>query len=385
MLCIAVILGMVNCSGPFPGCRSLRTVHVKVVVDPSFSTTPQWQAIVTALFEKTNHVMQECAGIFLVVDTMCVWDIQNAPSHIDLLVGDCLVKEQPKSKNDVVIYFTRMGNPPALISGMTLYELGYAFFQQPTTTNPAYIDDKTIFSMVHWLGHMFGAAHCYFNRANITVMNPFVHEGIIMESAAADALYEPQFHKGNMVLMKGLSRRPFEETAWTKGEWPMIKQLYEKIHNTYNRWKINPNGELSDYDDDAFHEGNLLLYLSTWASLCGYPDKALFYLDSLTVLYDAVKSECVRKGIVGKTRICAQCGYDADEASNWLDQQKFHIGMRRAIILLRKGDTTSANACFAAVMSKIPDQLAIMKDKYINGYSFYKERYCVRKSGGPAR
>jgi hypothetical protein len=232
---------------------------------------------------------------------------------------------------------------------------------------------------------MFGAAHCYFNRENITVMNPFVHDGIIMEPKNTDAPRGPVFHKGNMILMKGLSRRPFEETAWNKGEWPKIQRLYEKIREDYNPWRISRDGELSEYDNDAFHEGNLLLYLSSWASLSGYPDKANAYLDSLLFLYEAVTNECVREGIVGKTRICAQCGYDAGEVSNWLALQKFHIGMRRAILLLRKGDSTGANACFTVAMGKIPDQLAIMKDKYSNGYSFYKERYCVRKNGGSGR
>lgn len=373
-----VILGMANCMGPFPGGRCSRTVHVKIVVDPSFSTTPQWQAMVHALVEKTNHVMEKCAGIALQIDTMCVWDMQNAPSYPDLLVGDCLVKEQPKGKSDIVVYFTRMGNPPALISGMTLYELGYAYIQQPTTTNPAHIDDKTVYSLVHWLGHLFGAAHCYYNRENITVMNPFVHDGIIMEPIGPDAAQGPEFHKGNMLLMKGLSWRPFEEKGWNKNEWPKIKRLYEKIHNSYNHWEINRDGDLHNYDGDAFHEGNLLLYQSSWASLCGFPDKASRYLDSLDFLYRAITNECVREGVVGKTRICAQCGYEKSEASNWLEQQKFHIEMRRAVIFLRKGDSVSANNCFAAAINKLPDQLAMMKDKYSNGYAFYKERYCGR-------
>jgi hypothetical protein len=382
VLCIAMVFGMVRCSGTFPGAKPLRTLHVKVVVNPSFSSTPQWQAIVFALFEKTNNVMREGAGIVLQIDTMCVWDIQNVPSHRDLLVGDCLVKEQPRGKSDIVLYFTRIGNPPALISAMTLYELGYAYIQQPTTMNPAHIDDKTVYSLVHWLGHLFGAAHCYFNRENVTVMNPFVHDGIIMEPKTSDALQGPEFHKGNLLLMQGLSWRPFEEKEWSKNEWPKIKRLYERIHHTYNHWKISPDGELSTYENDAFHEGNLLLYLSSWASLCGYPDKANAYLDTLSLLYGAITSKCMHEGVIGKTRICAQCGYEASEASSWLEQQNFHIAMRRAVILLRKGDSTGADRCFADAIKKIPDQLAIMKDKYSNGYSFYKERYCKRRTPG---
>jgi hypothetical protein len=377
--------GLFFCGGTFRGTVPLRTVHVKVVVDPSFSTTAEWRAIVTALFEKADHTLQECAGVKLLVDSMIIWDMESAPSHTDLLIGDCLVKEQPRGSSDIVVYFARMGNPPALISGMTLYELGYAYLQQPTTMNPAHIDEKAVSSLVHWLGHMFGAAHCYFDKEKITVMNPFVHDGIIMTSKDTDAPMAPVFHKGNTGLMRCLSHRPFEEKEWNRKLWPKIKQVYEKVHNDYNPWTIDRDGEIRNYEKDAFHEGNLILYLSSWASLCGYPDVAIRYLDSLVFLYTAVTNKCVREGVVGKTRICVQCGYGKDEASNWLEQQKFFIGMRRAVILLRKGDSTTANACFAAAIKGIPDQLAMMKDKYSNGYSFYKERYCVRRDSGDAR
>jgi hypothetical protein len=380
LLCLcAGIAGMAQCARSYKNNGPIRTVHVKVVVEPGFSETPQWRAIITALFEKTNPIMQEHAGVVFSVDTMCVWNMESVPSHYDLFVGDCLVKEQPRGKSDIVVYFTRMSNAPALISGMTLYELGYAYLQEPTTTNPSSIDAKTVYSLVHWLGHMFGAAHCYYNKENVTVMNPFVHDGIIMNPDRSETPGEPDFHEGNVVVMKGLSLRPFEEKDWEKNDWPKIKKVYEKVHSTYNPWKISPAGELTGYEKDAFQEGNLLLYLSSWASLCGYPDRANTYLDSLTVLYEAISHLCVHQGIVGKTRICTLCGYSASEASNWLELQKFYIGMRRAFIQLRKGDTVAANGYFTAAIRNIPDQLEIMKEKYTNGFLFYKERYRTLK------
>ena len=58
---------------------------------------------------------------------------------------------------------------------------------------------------MHWLGHMFGAVHCYYNRENVTVMNPFIHDGVINESGKADRPGQPIFHEGNAKIMTALT------------------------------------------------------------------------------------------------------------------------------------------------------------------------------------
>ena len=179
------------------------------------------------------------------------------------------------------------------------------------------------------------------------LMNHYVHEGMIGTCTAAGG---PHFHKGNETIMAALSRRPFDEKAWSAADWPAIKAVYDSVRSAYNQWSIDRDGKMAGYENDAFHEGNQFLYLSSWASLCGKHGEALGYLDSLENLYRAVKTTCIRRGIVGKTRLCKVCGYDAADAANWFDLQMFYLSIRRAMLNLRGGDAAKADSCYAAAM-----------------------------------
>jgi hypothetical protein len=377
LVCGLMVL-LVRCIGPAPGSGGCRTVHVRVVVDPETASREHWQKTIGDLFEKADRVLQSWAKVALQVDTMEVRDIETTASHDSLPLGDCLIKEQAAGSSDIVVYFGKTGIPPTLIAGMPLYELGYAFIQMPAENNKKSVDQKTYYSLIHWLGHMLGAVHCYYNKENVTVMNPFIHDGAINESGREDKPSQPIFHEGNAKIMTVLSRRPFEEGQWDSSRWQPIKRVYEQVRDRYNPWKIDETGGLTGYESDAFHEGNLLLYQSSWASLCGMHAEALSCLDSLEVLYKAIQKTCIKEGVVGKTRLCTICGYASGDITNWFELQKFYIGLRRAIVLLRAGSQSRADACFSAAMDSLPQQLASVKDKFDACYRFYKERYASR-------
>jgi hypothetical protein len=375
ILVCAILFAFANCAGSMMGGHHCRTVHVKVLVDPDLATQPSWKTAVADLFDKTSQTMQLWANVALRIDTIGLWDMESSPSYKDLLRGDCLMKEQPKGKHDILVYFGTMGSSPSMIEAMTLYELGYAFLLQPAPFDAKAVDQKTFHGLVHWVAHMFGAVHCYFDKNNITIMNPFIHDGTSLDIGDEGIGFEPKFHTGNSQIMTALSRRPFDERSWDAKRWPPIQQVYEQVKNKYNPWRIDESGQVTDYQSDAFHEGNLFSYMSAWASLCGLPDKALGYLDSAARLAKAMRKTCIKEGVAGATRLCSICGYDTTSITNWFQVRMFHIELRRTMIYLRDGVAHNADSCFADAIAKIPSQLATVKDKYVNGYAFYRERY----------
>ena len=361
------------CVYPLRTGGACRTVHIKAVVDPAIAADPAWRTSITGLFDKTNAVFRQWAGISFAIDTLYAWDIEKSASWSQLLMGDCLVNEISKGESDIVVYFSPTSNPPAMIAGMTLYELGYACIQVTTDGVAQGFDRKTYFSLVHWLAHIFGAVHCYFNGHTVTIMNPFIHDGQVIESSEPR---KPVIHRGNRTIMAALAERPFREDQWISALWPPIKQVYDYMRNTNNRWRIAENGEVAGYERDAFHEGNLMLYLSSWASLCGMPREALLYLDSLDLLADAIHKTCSGAEDIANTRICTMCAHDTSQVADWFALQKFYLGMRRCMVLLRSRDTGRADSCFTATMShNFPYQLEPVKEKYANGYRMYARRY----------
>jgi len=372
LMVIAAICFACACASPLRNNGPCCTVHIKAIVDPAIASDPAWRTSITGLFEKASTVFQSWAGISFTIDTLYSRDIEQMPSYGQLLMGDCLVSEIAKGPSDIVVYFSPTSNPPAMIAGMTLYELGYAYIQVTTNGAAQGFDRKTYFSLVHWLAHMFGAVHCYFNGRTVTIMNPFIHDGQVLESTEPE---RPGIHRGNRTIMTSLSERPFREDQWTSALWPPIKQVYDEMRNTYNRWRIVENGEVVGYERDAFHEGNLMLYLSSWASLCGMPSEALLYLDSLDLLVDAIQKTCSGVEDITNTRICTMCAHDTAQVADWFALQKFYLGMRRCMVLLRSRDTGRADSCFNATMShNFPAQLESVKEKYANGYRLYAGR-----------
>ena len=383
LLLCAILAAAVHCAGPMPYGHACRTVHVKVLVDPDLAPNASWKTAVLDLFDKSSRTMQAWTNVTLQVDTMGLWDIEKAPSYKDLLLGDCLIKEQPKGNHDILVYIGTTGSQPNITAAMTLYELGYAFIQQPAEFNAKAIDPKTFQSLVHWLAHMFGAVHCYFDKNNITIMNPFIHDGTMLDVNDDCMGMEPKIHRGNEQIMRALAKRPFVERTWEARRWGPIRRTYEQVRREYNPWRIDEYGEVANYRSDAFHEGNLFLYLSSWASLCGMPNRALEYLDSADQLGLAMKKTCIKEGIAGTTRLCSICGYDTTSIITWFETRKFNLEMRRSMIYLRAGAISRADSSFDIAMARIPPQLAILKDKYANGHAFYKTRY-AGKADTPA-
>jgi hypothetical protein len=374
---ILIFLGLVlfapmSCTPNLPGTDRCRSVRIKVVVNSDIAANSRWNGSVTPLFEKADLIMRRWARVTLVVDTMAVWDIEKSPSFAELLPGDCLIKEQPKNGRDIVVYLGRPGNASSLIASMTLYEIGYAY----VPLDAGSIDSvETCLTLVHWLAHMFGAVHCYFENDNMTAMNPFIHDGILTEPARNSAHNPPKFHEGNGEIMRVLSVRSFEDRVWDSAAWGPIRQVYSLVRKKYNPWKINGQGELFNHESDAFHEGNLLLYCSSWASLCGRERQSLAYLDTLERLYGAIQKTCITRGIVGKTKLCSVCGFDSSSVNNWFEVQMFYLGIRRTMVLLRCKNIPSADTSFAAVVRDIPPDLSALKEKFVNRYRLYKVRF----------
>jgi hypothetical protein len=242
-------------------------------------------------------------------------------------------------------------------------------------TGDSVLNPRVTGILVHAFAHMLGAVHCYYNHDNITVMNPFVHDGLVDEPKSDGAADKERFHPGNQKIMRTMARRPFTEQLWDTSQWEPIRTVYDDVRKKYNAWEIDENGEIAGYESDAFHEGNLLLYLSSWSSLCGRPRDALAYLDSLTMLLTAIRKTCDHEGIIGRTRLCSICGFDDRSTATWLALQMFYIGTRRSMVLLRKSDTAAADSCFRKTIAAVPDQLAALKDKYLAGYRLYRTMY----------
>jgi hypothetical protein len=354
-----------------------RTVRVKIVADSEIAALPDWKNSISAMFDSISRCMRPWAHVGFAIDTFVTWDCAKAPSYDSLLPGDCLIREVPKGESDIVVYFDKWGYSPTFSEAMPLYEQGYAYIRLPMQSDGETIDRRARNTVIHWLGHLFGAVHCYYDSSRVTLMNPFVHEGIIVEG---DTGREAVFHRGNGMIMSVLSRRPFEESGWDSTLWPPIRAVYGKIRDHYNRWRIDTSGELVDYSSDAFHESNPLLYLSSWASLCGLPAVSLSYLDSVAAVYRAIKITCIREGIVGKTRLCRVCGYDAVDVTNWLDLKLFNLKIRRAMVYLRAGELAKADSCQTEAIDRIPSALMSIRGKYEAGYRFYRSR-CVRRAG----
>jgi hypothetical protein len=364
-----------GCNGPGLIPAGHRTIHTRVVVDPEIAALSHWQESVIQIFRSTNNIMASTTGVTFTIDTMFVVDIEKRPSYPVLLLADCLVKEIPRGKSDVVVFFSTKGNPASLIAGMTQYELGYAHIRLTRSAGDTAINPHVTGILVHAFAHMLGAVHCYYNHDNITVMNPFIHDGLVDEPKSAGEYTRERFHPGNQKIMHVMARRPFTENLWDTGEWEPIRTVYDDVRKKYNSWEIDGNGEIAGYESDAFHEGNLLLYLSSWSSLCGRPREALGYLDSLTMLLTAIRKTCDHEGIIGRTRLCSICGFDDQSTATWLALQMYYIGMRRSLVLLREGDAAVADSCFFAAIAGIPDQLAALKDKYLAGYRVYRTMY----------
>jgi len=69
------------------------------------------------------------------------------------------------------------------------------------------------------------------------------------------------------------------------------------------------------------------------------------------------------------------CAHDTAQVADWFALQKFYLGMRRCMVLLRSRDTGRADSCFNATMShNFPAQLESVKEKYANGYRLYAGR-----------
>lgn len=349
---------------------------MKVVVEPVLAAGPQWKQEVNDLFESAGRLLQKYSSVTFVVDTLAVWDIVKSSSYRELFIGDCLIKEVPKDGRDLVVFFSHSAFAPSLIASMTYYELGYAFVPLQGAVSGRLSNGKNLLILTHWLAHMFGAAHCYFDKNNILIMNPFIHDGMLVESTGDSTGSTARFHTGNLRIMRCLAGRPFDENGWDRGRWADIAAVYRQVKQEYNPWKFNANKQtIAEYESDAFHEGNLLLFQSSWASLCGMHAEALRYLDTLELLYRAMKNTCLTEEMVGKTRLCDVCGFDRTGIVAWFEVQTFYCGMRRAIVLSRMHDFSAADSCFDSAMGSVPADLALVKDKLINGYRYYRERY----------
>jgi hypothetical protein len=355
-----------------------QSITVKLLVDSTVASCTDWQKEMVRMFDRVNRIFRDRMPLVFRIDTMAVWQASQSGSYHDMLLGDCLIREQPKGGADVVVYMGMNGNPPSMIAMLTLYELGYAYVQPMIDVSMKKIDQESYLSLVHGLAHLFGAVHCYYDGKITTVMNPFIHDGTIINPVSKRKRLPPRFHQGNEVIMTALSRRPFKEDGWDTVYLKTIKATYGKIKNKYNPWRIDSPYLLSGYEDDAFHEGNLLLYLGSWASLCGRHQEAMKYYDSLEILWKAVKNCCVSGPDPGKNRLCNICGYNQASIEEWYSLQVFYLGIRRVMVDLRAGEIRHADSLFTALVNGIPAQLAVLKDKYRNGYIFHARRYGLK-------
>jgi hypothetical protein len=355
-----------------------RSIIIKLLVDSTVASCTDWQKEMILMIDRVNRVFHNRVPLVFRVDAMTVWQASQSGSYHDMLLGDCLIREQPKGSADVVVYMGMNGNPPSMIAMMTLYELGYVYVRPIIDVPAKKFDRESYIPLMHGLAHLFGAVHCYYNGTITTVMNPFIHDGNIIDPVPKRRRLPPQFHHGNKAIMMALSKRPFSEDGWDTARLKTIEATYGKIKNKYNPWSIDSLHRLSGYENDAFHEGNLLLYLGSWASLCGRHQEAMNYYDSLEILWKVLKRACEIGPDPGKSRLCNVCGYNQASIEEWYSLQMFYLGIRRVMVDLRAGDIRHADSLFIVLVNGIPAQLTVLKDKYRNGYIFHARRYGLK-------
>jgi hypothetical protein len=361
----------VNTLQPYP----LRTLHLKVVVNSAFASHAFWQRDIRMLIEDINKTFKSWVNVTFIIDDIIIWNIVESPRYGEYFPWDCLGKDIRKGPSDAVVYFSDESRAANFLTGISRYEQGHLVVYDVRPTNKMAAYRELYFSLIRELGHMLGAVRTYSSRDEPTFMNPALLKEFETILKKTPSSFDPVFHKANVTIFKVISRRPFSRTGGYPLNWNFIADVYGSMRETYSPWQLEGNAIITNHALDELYEGDCLAFASLWAQSFQKDSIALAYTDSLENLMSSIKHTCVRGGKAGNTKICKECTYYERTASQWLEEQKAALQYRRALIHYRANRETKADALFNDFISSLPSDLLPFRDKYTNGYAYYKEFY----------
>lgn len=360
--------------------KAMHPVHIKVVVNSTFASNALWKNNVHTLISAASKTYESWINVNFVVDTMIIWDVEKSLGRQKLFVYDCLMKEIPRGRSDIVVYFMKELMPTEFWAGISLYTRGYVMVKQ--------IDDSVIrdgfqiafHTLVHELGHVFGATHTYFDNNGHEIMNPSIHDKLVEKVGKERVYTEPEFHRGNVTIMTALANRPFGDTIWSGDLWKNIRRAYNQTRREYCSFSITASGEIANHTYDEFIEAHIFGYLSSWAQMCGRESLAIRYLDTLDLYYQAVNRTCKRQGVAGNQKICSECCRSGTAVSDaWLLHQRIAVSFRKAEAYLFFGKIGQADSCFNWGIGKLTKDDLSLQEKLSNGYDLTRTLYLRNK------
>lgn len=364
----------------FLAAEPARVVHVKVVADPSFAGHSRWRTNAENLIGTASELFMGWFDIAFEIDTMVVWDLTNAPCHTTMFDWHCLVKSVDKGSSDVVIHFSKETDPYRFrLAGISLYTFGYIQVIQAGWVHKQGGYEEAFLTLVHELGHLFGGIHVYHDQKVKTryILNPRLSPKLIQRTGTEIALALPDFHPGNVSIIRGLLNRPFDPAGWGAEHLVPVQSAYAEARREWCPFRVGSGGELSREHEDQLHEISYYYFLSNWAALSGEDSVALAYVDSAEALIEAVKHTCTGCGLNCQRRVCLHSGTRESRIARWYQRRKAGLHYWKAYVLLHCGRPVEAEHHFEQFFSLHKDMRLTYVEKHRAGFEFYREWLCA--------
>jgi hypothetical protein len=239
---------------------------------------------------------------------------------------DRLISTVPRGSSDIVMYFSKQSDFNMFhYAGLTTADLGYIKVVKMNWRNLKEPFKLAYYRMLHELGHVFGAMHIHEDFNRIYIMNPDLKpDRLFVKQGMKFVLREPEFHPGNLTVIRALFDRPFNAGGWPGDRWPKIKAAYEYSGERYIKSYIAEGNQIKYEKYDEIFRTDYYTCLSNWASLCGHDSAALVYADSALNTVRALDAKSPLFELIERDTF--------EAASHW----------RRAIIYLRSKKTARA-------------------------------------------
>ena len=363
---------------------SVRTVHVKVVADPSFANNVSWRTNAGNLIVAASGIYESWFNIRFVIDTMLIWSMDAAACHGTSLDQDCLVESVPRGNSDIVIFFAKEGVEDRFhLAGLSYALYGYIFVTQGSWVHNRIGYDAAYMTLVHELGHLFGAVHIYKPRELDLryVMNPYLTDKLFEKDGMEYETKMPDFHPATVTIINALRDRPFTMEKWAPAFWPKIRNAYQKARGEYCNFRMQ-SGMMRDYESNDIYQNQIYFYLSNWASACGQDSLALAYCDSMDLLSDAMAAACRSEC---HSRMCADLGCSGIERGIWTINCEISYRWLKSYLLLRAGKSELADAQFDTLMVCLSGSPIQVREQFRGSYRLYKYQYRTMPAGQPGQ
>lgn len=361
-----------------------RTVHVKVVADPSFAGHSRWRANAQNLVAAASDVYRSWFGLGFVVDTMVVWDMASSPCYQTMFDWDCLCSRVGRDSADIVVHFVKAANPEEhRLAGISLYEQGYVRVTQADWPQAVGGYQHAFITLVHELGHAFGAFHVYHDQKHPAhyIMNPVLSPKTVFRRGVELETNVPEWHPANQVIIRAMRDRPFAGAGWDSANWNRIHAAYRTVRQQYVGFRIDSRGRMVDFADNELVQPDYFSYLSSWAMLCGEDSLALQYLDSVRVTLDGVRNTCLDCGANCQAHVCWYAGTQSREVERWYRTHIALYSLEKAHLLLRAGEFAQAEDAFRTFESLRSAMSLADKRRHRAAFEYYRDHYADHEPG----